>query len=73
MAKALLGHVGIGNDPRLLMELRRLHTRVRDLEDEIARVRAANDVLAAAVVVVDSLPAQHDDMGSFDLREPALT
>ena len=71
MAKALFGHVGIGNDPQLLRELRRLQTRVRDLENELLRLQSENDVLTAAVVVVDSAPESVD--ASFDLREPALT
>jgi hypothetical protein len=40
MAKALLGHVGIGTDPRLVSELRRLQRRVKELEAELADVRA---------------------------------
>lgn len=48
MAKALIGHVG-GPDPRTLMEMRRLHERVRTLEAELVRLRAENDSLAASV------------------------
>ena len=67
MAKALLGHVGIGPDPRLLDEVRRLRARVVELEAEVARVRAANDALAAHVVVEDDLRTLTID------SEPALT
>ena len=87
MAKALLGHVGVGTDPRLLAEVRRLQLRVRDLEDEVARVRAANDVLTASLVVVDHAEHAYGEAGydqggyhkpEYDkdyqhaLREPAL-
>ena len=54
MAKALLGHVG-GADLRLVDEVRRLRTRVRDLEAELARVSAANDALVASVRVEDDI------------------
>lgn len=69
MAKALFGHVGISADARLAAEVRRLTARVRDLEGELAQLRDANDVLSAAVVVVDGVGA-HDDIF---LREPVLT
>ena len=48
MAKALIGHVG-GPDPRTVMEMRRLHERVRSLEAEVVRLRAETDSLAASV------------------------
>lgn len=48
MAKALIGHLG-GPDPRSVMELRRMHERVRTLEAEVLRLRAENDALAASV------------------------
>ncbi|HEV7207200.1 MAG TPA: hypothetical protein VGN54_00510 [Mycobacteriales bacterium] len=76
MAKALLGHVGIGTDPRLVAEVRRLRIRVRDLEDEVARVHAANDMLSAPVVVVDRNERDFEHASDEDyqsvLREPAL-
>jgi hypothetical protein len=43
MAKALLGHVATSVDRRLLDEVTRLRSRVRDLEEEVARLRAAAD------------------------------
>jgi hypothetical protein len=55
MAKALLGHVGVGTDRRLLDEVRRLRGRVAELESELARARAVNDALAATVPVEDDL------------------
>ncbi len=55
MAKALFGHVGVGTDARLAGEVRRLRGRISELETELARVRAANDVLAASVTVEDDL------------------
>ena len=65
MAKALLGHVG-GTDLRLVDEVRRLRTRVRDLEAELARVTAANEALVASVHV-------EDDIRLLTFDEPALT
>lgn len=67
MAKALFGHVGVGNDLRLVDEVRRLRTRVTDLENELARLQAANDALMASVTV-------DDDIRMLTLDEqPALT
>ncbi|MBA2768439.1 MAG: hypothetical protein H0U35_04790 [Sporichthyaceae bacterium] len=48
MAKALFGHVGVP-DPRAVMEMRRLHERIRSLEAEVVRLRAENDALAADI------------------------
>ena len=67
MAKALFGHVGVGNDLRLVDEVRRLRSRVTDLETELARLRAANDALMAHVTVDDDIR-----MLTLD-DEPALT
>ena len=44
MAKALLGYVGTVPDRRLVDEVTSLRTRVRDLEAEIARLRAERDM-----------------------------
>ena len=55
MAKALLGHVGVGTDLRLADEVRRLRGRIVELETELARVRAANDALASTLTVEDDL------------------
>jgi hypothetical protein len=60
MAKALLGHVGVGTDLRLAAEIRRLRTRVAQLEAELAEAREA------LVVHVD------DDIRVLT-EEPALT
>ena len=66
MAKALFGHVG-GADLRLIDEVRRLRTRVTELETELARVTAANDALVATVHVEDDIRFLTMD------DEPALT
>lgn len=63
MAKALIGHVG-GPDPRLVLEMRRLQQRVRDLEDELVRLQAENEALAAS---------RPDHVVTLDVSEPALT
>ena len=64
MAKALLGHVG-SPDLRLVDEVRRLRSRVQDLETELARVIATNDALMASVHVEDDIRLLTD--------EPVLT
>jgi len=60
MAKALLGYVG-GPDPRLVTEVRRLQRRVHDLEAEVQRLQAQNDLLVENVdgahVALEDLPA----------------
>jgi hypothetical protein len=80
MAKALLGHVGRGSDLRLLSEVQRLRDRVRLQEQEIARLRVANRVLADGLAVdddrlslsvLDTLSVSSDE--TVDDREPALT
>jgi hypothetical protein len=66
MAKALFGHIAASTDYRLVADNRRLQSRVRELEAELAHLRAANEALMSHVTVSDelllSLPA-----------EPALT
>jgi hypothetical protein len=64
MAKALLGYLG-GPDPVVLSEMARLRRRVRDLEDEVDRLRAANEALTVVVA--------EEQMLSVADREPALT
>ncbi len=68
MAKALFGHVGIGNDLRLAAEVRRLRSRVAELESALAVARATSDALAASMTV-------EDDLRTLDLHDsqPALT
>lgn len=66
MAKALLGHVGLGLDLRMAAEVRGLRERVRELEGEVAELRAANDDLATTVDVERGLL-------SLSTHEPALT
>ena len=67
MAKALFGHVGVGNDLRLAAEVRRLRARVAELEHELAMARAASDFAASMTV--------EDDLRTLTLEgsEPALT
>lgn len=62
MAKALLGHVG-GPDMRMVLELRRLQQRVRDLEQQVVRLQSENEALAQA----------HDEL-MFEVpdKEPVL-
>jgi hypothetical protein len=66
MAKALLGHVGIGMDYRTADELRRLRLRVRELEAELAQVRALQAEMT-------SVSVSEDDLIALRRPEPALT
>ncbi len=63
MAKALYGHVGSAPDQRMLDEVTRLRTRVRDLEIEVMRLRAENDRLVADTADANDL---------LRIAEPAL-
>ena len=63
MAKALLGHVGIGPDLRLAEEIRRLQRRVKELEAELAEAHAAQ-ALEAAVA---------PDLLALEQRQPAYS
>ena len=54
MAKALYGFHG-GPDPRMTAELATLRARVRELEAELARTRAAQDAALAADPLEESL------------------
>jgi hypothetical protein len=65
MAKALFGHVGVGSDLRLAAEVRRLRTRVAQLEADLVR---AHEALAASVHVEDDLRTL-----VLEPSEPALT
>ncbi len=67
MAKALFGHVGVGNDLRLVDEVQRLRARVHDLEAELVRLRSSHDALMASVTVDDDIR-----MLTLD-GQPALT
>jgi hypothetical protein len=69
MAKALLGHIG-GTDLRMVAEMRRLQQRVRDLEDQLLRVQAENDSLAAAARAASFYS---ELFATVTEREPALT
>jgi hypothetical protein len=70
MAKALFGHVGLGPDPRLTAELQRLRSRLRDLEQENARLRAINARLAHPVE--DMLGLSVPDSAAEVAAEPVL-
>ncbi|MGI8682854.1 MAG: hypothetical protein ACR2JO_12155 [Mycobacteriales bacterium] len=67
MAKALLGHVGLGPDLRMIADLRRLQKRVRELEREVIRLRVVNDELRLSAEVAD-----RDLLMSVPAKEPAL-
>jgi outer membrane protein TolC len=64
MAKALLGHVGVGPDLRLAAEVRRLRARVAELETELAQAREA---------LVVQVGMHVDDDLRVLTEEPALT
>lgn len=55
MAKALLGHVGNGLDLRIANEMKRLRDRVRDLENEVIRLRAENSELTSLARVDEEM------------------
>lgn len=55
MAKALIGHVGLGPDVRVMSEMRRLRERCRELEHEVARLEAANAALRNGLAVDDDM------------------
>jgi hypothetical protein len=63
MAKALLGHVGIGPDLRLAEEVRRLQRRVKELEAELADARSTQALEASAAA----------DLMRLEQREPAYS
>ncbi len=67
MAKALLGHVGLGPDLRMIADLRRLQKRVRELEREVIRLRVVNDELRLSAEAAD-----RDLLMSVPAKEPAL-
>jgi hypothetical protein len=67
MAKALFGHVGTAPDARLLDELQLLRARAHALEFEVARLRADNDRLSAA------LSESEDRLRLAALEEHVLT
>jgi uncharacterized protein YlxW (UPF0749 family) len=62
MAKALYGHIGQAPNKRLLEEVVQLRARVRNLETELAELRAREDEI------------EHDHVEELmRLQEPALT
>lgn len=68
MAKALIGHVGTGNDLRLVSEIVRLRGRIVELEAALALARATSEAFAASVTVEDDLSTL-----TLEHSEPALT
>ena len=68
MAKALYGH--LGPDPRASLELAQMRRRIRDLEDEVARLQAANSALTE-LVTEDRLVEL--DRREIETREPAFS
>jgi hypothetical protein len=78
MAKALLGHVGNSLDLRIANEMKRLRDRVRDLENEVIRLRAENAELTSLARVDEDLLRFSVEQGlsvAEPVRdhEPALT
>lgn len=73
MAKALLGHLAVAPDRRLVDELLHLRTRVRDLESELAELRAERAELVAELPAAradEQLDSQIERLQEVD--EPAL-
>jgi len=66
MAKALYGH--LATDPALLAEVAHLRRRLRDLEEEVGRLRAENDALAPLVTDGDLV-----ELRSLERTQPVLT
>ena len=69
MAKALYGHVG-GPDLMLVAEAAKLRRRVRDLEDEVERLSAANAALTS-LVAEEHLAGQLSDLDRVELPADA--
>jgi hypothetical protein len=72
MAKALMGHVGSGLEVRASYELKRLRDRVRELENEVIRLRAENAELTSAARVDEEMMRLTVAENVRD-HEPALT
>jgi uncharacterized small protein (DUF1192 family) len=70
MAKALYGH--LGTDPLLVTEVTRLRRRVRELEDDLARLRA--EVEEAGTVHAAAEDLSVEELLTLDAHhQPALT
>lgn len=74
MAKALLGHLAVAPDRRLVDELLHLRTRVRDLESELAELRAERAELIAELPATPVGEARLDSQIERlqEVDEPAL-
>lgn len=70
MAKALLGHVGNGFDLRVASEMKRLRDRVRDLENEVIRLRAENAELRSMNTELSTLARVDEDLLRLTVGEP---
>lgn len=57
MAKALLGHVGIAPEMRAAEEIRRLQRRVKELEAQVADLRATHDLERSLSLTATPEPA----------------
>ena len=68
MAKALYGHLAA--DPALLAEVAHLRRRVRNLEDEVGRLRSEMRVEAALSPLTDE---ELVELRSLERTEPVLT
>jgi hypothetical protein len=68
MAKALFGHIGPA--PVQSAELARLRRRVRELEDEVARLNAVNSALTS---LLTDERLDLDSVHDVRLGAPALT
>ena len=67
MAKALYGHLAA--DPALLSEVAHLRRRVRDLEDEVGRLRSEMQVAALTALTDEELV----ELRALERTEPVLT
>lgn len=72
MAKALMGHVGLSPDARLIAEVQRLRATVRQLEADNEQLRARAARLQHELDISQELRL-HDEMLSLEHVEPALT
>jgi hypothetical protein len=67
-----MGHVGTGLDLRMASELKRMRDRVRDLENEVIRLRAENTELSTIARVDEEMMRLTVSEQARD-HEPALT
>ncbi len=70
MAKALFGHIAAVPDRRLVDELTYLRTRVRNLEDEVTRLRAEREDRVANNLESGAIDSDLRELS--EISEPAL-